>query len=72
MHTKILVALLFSIFLLFPSCRKAEQQASEKAVMPTLTVGMMSAVDAAPFYVALESGYFQEAGVLKSGKFFSL
>ena len=63
MYKKILIALLFSTLLLFPGCRKEEQQTSAQAALPSLTVGMMSAVDAAPFYVALEKGYFQEAGV---------
>ena len=57
----LIVLMLFSV-LFFSSCQKSEGT-SENASPPTLTVGMMSAVDAAPFYVALEKGYFKDAGI---------
>ncbi|MDT4762052.1 ABC transporter substrate-binding protein [Sphaerochaeta sp. PS] len=63
MYKKILITLLFSLLLLFSSCQKASKEAATQSKLPTLTVGMMSAVDAAPFYVALKKGYFREAGV---------
>ena len=63
MYKKFLIVLFITILLVFSGCRKSEQQARESASSPSLTVGMMSAVDAAPFYVALEKGYFKEAGV---------
>jgi NitT/TauT family transport system substrate-binding protein len=63
MYKKFLLVLFITILLVFSGCRKSEQQARESASSPSLTVGMMSAVDAAPFYVALQKGYFKEAGV---------
>jgi NitT/TauT family transport system substrate-binding protein len=37
--------------------------AMQSADAPKLTVGMMSAVDAAPFYLAEQRGYYNDAGV---------
>lgn len=53
----IILTLLF--LLVFSSCKKTETAET----LPTLNVGMMSAVDAAPFYLALEKGYFAQMGV---------
>jgi len=44
---------------LITSCRKPPADAD----LPKLTVGMMSAVDAAPFYHALTEGYYRSEGV---------
>ncbi len=63
MFKKFLLVLFIVTLLVFPGCRKSEQQSMANVAIPSLTVGMMSAVDAAPFYVALEKGYFKEAGV---------
>jgi len=63
MFKKFLLVLFIATLLVFPGCRKSEQQSMANVAIPSLTVGMMSAVDAAPFYVALEKGYFKEAGV---------
>lgn len=60
MYKRILVALSLCLLLLLSGCRKA---ATTDAELPTLKVGMMSAVDAAPFYFALEKGYFSDLGV---------
>ncbi len=62
MYKNALIVLLLFTVLFLSSCQKSEGT-SENASLPTLTVGMMSAVDAAPFYVALEKGYFKDAGV---------
>ncbi|MEA4859741.1 MAG: ABC transporter substrate-binding protein [Sphaerochaeta sp.] len=57
--------MLFPIFLtllfllVFSSCKRNETAEN----LPSLKVGMMSAVDAAPFYLAQERGYFTEQGV---------
>nr|WP_321297130.1 ABC transporter substrate-binding protein [uncultured Sphaerochaeta sp.] len=60
MRKRLLVSLLLSLLLLlFGSCKKTETAET----LPILKVGMMSAVDAAPFYLALEKGYFTEQGV---------
>jgi len=61
--------LILSLVLITTGCSKEEQ----KTVQPdteeitksvsSLKVGMMSAVDAAPFYHALEAGYYEDEGV---------
>jgi NitT/TauT family transport system substrate-binding protein len=60
-----MLILILSLALIATGCAKdAQQSASEKAgPEPTLKVGMMSAVDAAPFYHALEAGYYEDEGV---------
>ena len=57
--TLVSLLLLLLLLLVFGSCKKTRIAET----LPTLNVGMMSAVDAAPFYLALESGYFTEQGV---------
>ena len=54
----ILATMIMILFVLTTGCRKTEE-----AEPATLAVGMMSAVDAAPFYLALDRGYFLEEGV---------
>lgn len=54
----IAILILAGVLLLYSSCSK---QVDEAPI--TLTVGMMSAVDAAPFYHALNERYFQQEGV---------
>lgn len=63
MRKTVLIVLSLFLLILFSGCQKEQQKAIEAEVLPTLKVGMMSAVDAAPFYAALEKGYFKEAGV---------
>lgn len=49
---------------LFLGCRKPGQtDAMEQQTPQKLIVGMMSAVDSAPFYLALKRGYYAVAGV---------
>lgn len=59
MHrSKSVLLIMLLVFFLFVGCTKTESQT------PTsLKVGMMSAIDAAPFYLALDKGYYAEAGV---------
>ena len=61
MFKRMLVPVLMVLMLvsLFSSCTKK----TEADVVQTLKVGMMSAVDAAPFYHALQAGYFSQEGV---------
>jgi len=61
MHKRMLSVLLLSLLFLivFGGCKKTETNDT----LPILSVGMMSAVDAAPFYLALDKGYFTEQGV---------
>ena len=68
---KHILALFFAVvihLLILSGCTgsgDAQQQVEDSASLPLtpLTVGMMSAVDAAPFYYALHEGYFMEEGV---------
>jgi len=41
----------------------ATKESPGSVPLPTLKVGMMSAVDSAPFYLALQQGYFAQEGV---------
>jgi NitT/TauT family transport system substrate-binding protein len=61
MFKRMLVQVLVVLMLvaLFTSCTKK----TEPETVQTLKVGMMSAVDAAPFYQALQAGYFSQEGV---------
>ena len=63
MHKNILIILILSLLLLFSACQRENKKTVTEATLPPLKVGMMSAVDAAPFYVALEKGYFSDLGV---------
>ena len=54
----IVVILILILLTLASGCGTSEKQDSG-----SLSVGMMSAVDAAPFYLALDRGYFSEEGV---------
>ena len=55
---------LLLVLILF-GCSRSEEADDhiELEALPSLTVGMMGAVDAAPFYYALHQGYFIEEGV---------
>lgn len=61
--------LILSLVLITTGCAKEEQRTvhpdTEEGTesVPSLKVGMMSAVDAAPFYHALEAGYYEDEGV---------
>lgn len=66
MHKNTLPLLLLASLLcvIMAGCQKTTiEEKSTQEPLPTLTVGMMSAVDAAPFYLALERGYFTKEGV---------
>lgn len=61
--------LILSLVLITTGCTKEEQKAVQADTeekmesLPSLKVGMMSAVDAAPFYHASEAGYYEEEGI---------
>jgi NitT/TauT family transport system substrate-binding protein len=64
-----MLILILSLVLIATGCAKEEQNTVQTSTVektepePTLKVGMMSAVDAAPFYRALEAGYYEDEGV---------
>lgn len=60
MRKRITIAFLLLVVLFVSVNCKKEKGSSE---VDKLTVGMMSAVDSIPFYVALEKQYFQQEGV---------
>lgn len=73
MRNRIIIALcILSSILAFTGCTKTSTDDVPHTVtgesirnepLPKLKVGMMSAVDSAPFYHALQQGYFEQEGV---------
>jgi NMT1/THI5 like. len=60
---------IFCLLLLLTSCQSkgkdesGQESGSEKEEIPSLTIGVMPAVDAAPIFLAEEKGYFHELGL---------
>ncbi|WP_320121916.1 ABC transporter substrate-binding protein [uncultured Sphaerochaeta sp.] len=69
LRKQIMFMLILSLVLVTTGCTKDEQNTVQTSTVEKsepetpLQVGMMSAVDAAPFYHALEAGYYEEEGV---------
>ncbi len=64
-----MLILILSLVFITTGCAKEEQNIVQANTVektepgPSLQVGMMSAVDAAPFYHALDAGYYEDEGV---------
>lgn len=63
MHKNVLIILVLSFLLLFTACQREDKGSEAEATRIPLKVGMMSAVDAAPFYVAQDNGYSEALGI---------
>ncbi len=73
MKNRLYLLSLIILLLVFSACSKAQDPVqivadetilkTEESQKPSLSVGLMSAVDSAPFYLAQQKGYYQEEGV---------